>query len=763
MCKFKKIVLCILCIMLLTSTVYGKKKKIDTSDRLIVSFSKEGFGDVIAPSFFGSTSRQGEDKDIFWDEFDEIIKNISKKYGLIHTNDQENYDLIIKPEFIINIKKQRKTYKYSFSITLNIYNSFKKKLFSINHHVEQDFPMHLDSYKGENFWIYCDLSQDSIVKRVLGIETQNDQKSLITLIEKEFISHPQFVLAYYWKKEFPILSLNNIDQKFIIWNGYSCENNKANILNPFLKIRDNVQSQIDDYLIPRNPIEINSQIPNIVGKPELPDLPKLVKGQFETKAMFDERVRTAMNERLIHINELQEKYRANVEDRNRIIEKLTNEYEEDIEKIRNEQITKKEEISSKINEFSRRAFFEVMGVPILENPIYDAETEIMYVDLKASNAKYHKKLSLNVPLSNAETFFDNVKAEHAMPIVIYSIENNSINLNQIKVYSDKEYYFATLTDEDFKPETIEVVLKDKKIEFDSEKQMNLELQNPNLIDTYRVNAIQYGESSDAKGLTYNDDITPIVEKLESKTGDSKKWLFIIAVENYDETDPVTFSKNSAELFKVTAQKVFGIKERNTYALIENDATSGKIKDKLQRLYDNVKEGDIIYFYYSGHGVPVPKTEESFILPKDKIVDYISKESEFNLSNIYKKLSVSKAEKVFAFIDACFSGKTDNIPLFKGVAPGLIKTKKIKFNKDKMVVITAGKDNQFSNSFDEKGHRMFSYYLIKSLATRKDIDIDLLYKDISVKVHDTSFEKGDVYIQEPQIYGNKNLNLYNEEK
>ncbi len=488
-----------------------------------------------------------------------------------------------------------------------------------------------------------------------------------------------------------------------------------------------------------------------------------MKDQFETKAMFDERVRKAMDERQIQIVELQEKYRRDVEERNKIIENLQIEYTNDLEKIKNEQKLKKEILKQKINEFTQKSFFEIMGFPILENAVYDAETDIMYVDIKASNADYQKKISLNVPLSAAETFYDNVTAEYAMPIIIYSIDENSINLEQIKVYSDKEYYLATLTDEDFKPETIEVVLEDQKIEFDSNQQINLELQNPNLTDTYRVNAIQYGESSESKGLIYDDDLTPLVNKLESNPVDSKKWLFIIAVENYDETDPVLFSQNSADLFKEAAQKVFGIKERNTYALIENDATSGKIKDKLQRLYDNVKEGDIIYFYYSGHGVPVPKTEESFILPKDKIVDYISKESEFNLSNIYKKLSDSKAETVFAFIDACFSGKTDNIPIFKGVAPGLIKTKKVNFNMKKMVVLTAGKDNQFSNSFDEKGHRMFSYYLIKSLATRKDIDLDLLYKDISVKVHDTSFEKGDVYIQEPQIYGNKKLNLFNEEK
>ncbi|MCK4312222.1 MAG: hypothetical protein KAW88_05755 [Candidatus Cloacimonetes bacterium] len=56
MSNFTKTVLCILLIILFTSSVYGKKK-IDVSNKLVISFSKEGYGDVIAPSFFGSTSR----------------------------------------------------------------------------------------------------------------------------------------------------------------------------------------------------------------------------------------------------------------------------------------------------------------------------------------------------------------------------------------------------------------------------------------------------------------------------------------------------------------------------------------------------------------------------------------------------------------------------------------------------------------------------------------------------------------------------------
>lgn len=262
------------------------------------------------------------------------------------------------------------------------------------------------------------------------------------------------------------------------------------------------------------------------------------------------------------------------------------------------------------------------------------------------------------------------------------------------------------------------------------------------------------------GLNYVDDLKPIIENLKAAPEDQKKWLFIIAVENYDQSDPVLFSKNSAEEFKTVAQKVFGISERNTYSLIEDKATSGAIKDKLEYLITrNVKEGDFIYFYYSGHGVPDPSSGESYILPKDKVVDFINHEPDFALINIYKKLTDSKASKVIAFIDACFSGKTDNISLFKGTAPGLIRSKEIQFDNSKMALFCAGKSTQFSNSFIEKGHRMFSYYLIKSLATQTGLTPELLYKDLNNKVKASSLTKGDVFLQEPQIYGNIKLGLY----
>jgi len=141
-----------------------------------------------------------------------------------------------------------------------------------------------------------------------------------------------------------------------------------------------------------------------------------------------------------------------------------------------------------------------------------------------------------------------------------------------------------------------------------------------------------------------------------------------------------------------------------------------------------------------------------------IADYVTREKEFMARNIYKKLSDSKAGKVVAFIDSCYSGKTDGIANIKGVAAGVFKTKKVEFDKSKMVVMTAGTNGQFSNAYSEKGQRLFSYFVTKALINRPTLDINSLYQEVSVGVKDESFKLGDNKRQEPQIEGNLEMGL-----
>ena len=441
--------------------------------------------------------------------------------------------------------------------------------------------------------------------------------------------------------------------------------------------------------------------------------PKVVKDEFESKAEFEQRVQTA-----------QEEYRQEVEQRN------------------NELENRKANIEAKKKEYLFENFSLVMGEPKLENPIFDAETNTMFVDVVMSNAEWKKNIGIKMEDRNLAKNFkksiDNVTSK-----VSFGYENDGFILQNFEVEFEKNNLVATLSEKDFKPEKIVVALQGVS-----------HIQNPNLI----VPNIIYGESNQAKGLKYNNDLTPLIKNLATSKVDTKKWLFVIAVENYDEADAVTYAKNSAEDFVKVAQKRLGISERNTYSLIDDKATSGSIKDRLDMMLKNVKDGDSVYFYYSGHGIPNPNDGEAYILPKDKIVDYVTREKEFMVRNIYKQLSDSKASKVIAFMDSCFSGNTDGISNIKGVAATRVKTKKVEFDKDKMVVLTAGTANQFSNMYKEKGHRLFSYFLTKAMIERPNLDVDSIYKSISVDVKDESFKMGDLKVQEPQIEGNVKIGL-----
>ncbi|MBI4746209.1 MAG: hypothetical protein HY786_06665, partial [Deltaproteobacteria bacterium] len=358
------------------------------------------------------------------------------------------------------------------------------------------------------------------------------------------------------------------------------KNDKSNkfVGNPFPVIQKLTQEKVDKYLMPRMPFDIKSQEPPIVQKPELPPAPKLVKSQFETNAAFEQKVLKAVEERDNQIRALQEKYRKDVEERNLKVEKLRQTYTADVEAIKKEQESKKIELPKKVLEFTKEAFYEVMGEPVFGNLRYDAETEILYMDFTIANTDYKKNVTLKVPAQIAESIYENINL--LSPLAIFTLEDNSIKLKEIKARYDKNIYVATLTDKQFQPEKIEVALKDTKVDFKADQQVNLKLQNPNLIDQYRVNAISYGESAQAYGKNYDDDLTPLVKSFPAKPIDPKKWLFMIAVENYDESDKVIFAKNSAEAFKEIAQKAFGISEQNTISLIDDKATGHAIVGKL---------------------------------------------------------------------------------------------------------------------------------------------------------------------------------------
>ncbi|MDA7816617.1 caspase family protein [Sulfurimonas sp.] len=262
-----------------------------------------------------------------------------------------------------------------------------------------------------------------------------------------------------------------------------------------------------------------------------------------------------------------------------------------------------------------------------------------------------------------------------------------------------------------------------------------------------VNNTSFEPESDAKVI-----VAPQASKSNIQYNKTNKiaeddFALIIGISNYDEVTAVEFADNSAYEYKKLLMTTYGLPEENIIILVNKKATSGKIKSKLRLLTELTEKNSKIYFYYAGHGVPSRKGD-AYILPVDMSADDVEVEPTLRLDSIYKKLANSKAKKIFAVVDSCFSGKDDNGKLlYKGVAPALM-VKNIK-PPSKMTLITASASKEFANDYQEQKHRMMSYFLIKNMATGEK-DIKNTYEYIRKKVKRASLQKGFGYKQVPQL-------------
>lgn len=478
----------------------------------------------------------------------------------------------------------------------------------------------------------------------------------------------------------------------------------------------------------------SSDIPAEIPEPDLPIAPEIIKDQFETKAEFQARVKEISLQRQVDVNAIQAKYRQRVEARNEEIKQLQ------------ASLSKKRELSGgNSTQFVAQAFRDVMGKPLLTAKSYDAENQKMYISFKSANQDYSRDIVLNVPKEKARDTYKNIEAVDLS--LVYSVSDTQIDLIDIYATYQQDKFIGDIATTNYQPEAMSVTLQSGSINVD-----DIKLQNPNLVDKFEVDSqlilSETGNADELQGLLAN--LTPAEE-------DKSKWFFNLAIEDYANSDEIAFSRQSGETMHSVANKALGVPERHIYSLIDQQATSGAIKDKLRLMLDNISEGDTVYFYYSGHGIPALPDNEPYILPQDKIPDYIKDDPYFKLNNIYRMLSDSKAGKIVVLVDSCFSGSTDGVSVIKGVAASRLVPKKVAIDQQRMVVITAGRDKEYSNMFVEKGQRLFSYYLMKSMIEGKR-NIDDIYQEVFENVKATSFEMGDLKRQHPTLSGNTTLSL-----
>lgn len=248
----------------------------------------------------------------------------------------------------------------------------------------------------------------------------------------------------------------------------------------------------------------------------------------------------------------------------------------------------------------------------------------------------------------------------------------------------------------------------------------------------------------------DDDLAQTLRSKTPQVIDRTKYLIAIGIENYTDLPDVKYAKRSTELIVDSFQKILGIHTSNTLMLVNDDATGSRIINKVDKFIQKLSRDSVVYFYYAGHGAP--SDNGIYMLPKDACMDDY-KNKYFELNAFIQKIRNKEPQHVYAFVDSCFSGRiSPNKLLFDGVAP-LVLVSQVMSDKDNtgFTLITASKKDQFANAYDVKHHRLFSYYLAKSVIDG-DRSSQRIYEKIKGSISSCSREKGKSYRQDIDGYG-----------
>jgi uncharacterized caspase-like protein len=165
----------------------------------------------------------------------------------------------------------------------------------------------------------------------------------------------------------------------------------------------------------------------------------------------------------------------------------------------------------------------------------------------------------------------------------------------------------------------------------------------------------------------------------------------------------------------------GVPKDNVFFLVNETASKADmefvVKDKLKGL---VKNGDTLYFYYAGHGIPAD--EAPYLLPYDGDPESPAITA-YAVDDLYKDLDQLQAKNIIVFLDTCFSGRNGReekeASLMTGARPGILKVKDPLLLSQKIVALSAAKSNQLSNFYEGQGHGLFTYYLLKGMLGEAD--------------------------------------------
>lgn len=233
-------------------------------------------------------------------------------------------------------------------------------------------------------------------------------------------------------------------------------------------------------------------------------------------------------------------------------------------------------------------------------------------------------------------------------------------------------------------------------------------------ETASASSGSHVSKQDIKAGTVMSDVDKNIP--ETKSVNDKTFAVIISNENYAMVSKVPMALNDGATFSRYCRKTLGLPKNNIR--LYQDASFGVMIRALRDIKDIAEAypGDIrVIFYYAGHGIPNEATKDAFLLPVD--ADGTQTEGCYSLNRLYSELGSLNAKSVVVFLDACFSGANRDGGMLASARGVALKARQ-EAPQGNMVILSAASDDETAFPYKEKGHGLFTYFLLKKLQDSK---------------------------------------------
>lgn len=264
--------------------------------------------------------------------------------------------------------------------------------------------------------------------------------------------------------------------------------------------------------------------------------------------------------------------------------------------------------------------------------------------------------------------------------------------------------------------------------------------NQQITSPTNVNSVQPETAAPhQRKLSDVDENIPISEA----NSNINTYVLIIANENYKDLQKVNYALSDAESFKEYCIKTLGIPQKQIFYYV--DATygeMGKAFGKMEYVLEEF-EGKRAIVYYCGHGTNDESTGKSYIVPVDG--DAKGSTLSYSMENIYKNLSETKAVSITYFLDACFSGAGRDGGMLVA-ARGTARAPKKDILEGNTIVFSASSNDETAMPYEEKGHGLFTYYLLKGLQESKG---NITYENLDIYISENVNRDAFLINEKPQ--------------